>query len=229
MSEFLAAIAGAVVGGIITYMVQMIALREARKQRTEDAQMRQKALGYALLFKMTSLYSHLRGLRSQIDKASAQANAAGFRGEMWQYVLPTVNLPDHIHFTTDEMVMLLALKNNDLFNELAAMDERHNTTLIGFAAYSDSRMKLGSMLPSLMHGNVGTAELNDEQMRVVRPRMVEVNSLIEALYVQCQSQEREAWDVLTRLNVALASSVGISVKLEQKSDEEFGAKNPAIK
>ncbi len=221
MSEFLAAIAGAVVGGVIAFAVQMFALSETRKQRTEDAKARQSALGHALVFKMMRLHGHFRLLNLQIQEALASARADGFRGQTWQIVLPTVNLPDPIHFTTDEMVMLLALKDNPLFNDLAEMDERHNTTIAGFSAYAEHRLKLGMMLPSDMHGSIGTAGLTQEQRRTIEPRMVEVNSIIEALIPQCQQQEKEAWSVLSRLTTLLSSKFGLTLKLELKRDDEL--------
>ena len=49
MSEFLAAIAGAVVGGVIAYVVQIQALLEARRQRVEDRKLMAQAHGRALI------------------------------------------------------------------------------------------------------------------------------------------------------------------------------------
>jgi len=226
MNEFLAAIAGAVIGGGIAYAVQMVALREARKQRAEDAEARQRALGHALIFKMIRLHSHFRILNLGIRQAIATALKDGFRGQTWQFVLPTVNLPDPIHFTTDEMVMLLALKDNALFNDLAEMDERHNGTIAGFTAYAKNRVELGAMLPSAMHGNVGTAELTQDQFHAIGPKMAEVNSLIEALIPQCEQQEQEAWSVLSRLIALLTSKIGLTLKLELKRDDELKAAKP---
>jgi hypothetical protein len=51
--------------------------------------------------------------------------------------------------------------------------------------------------------------------------LVEVDSLINALIPQCQLQEQEAWDALSRLQALLASKIGLTVKLVQKWDDEL--------
>ena len=45
LSEFLAAIGGAVVGGLIAYLVQIKALREARRDRAEERLLVKKGTG----------------------------------------------------------------------------------------------------------------------------------------------------------------------------------------
>lgn len=72
MNEFWAAIAGAIVGGLIAFGIQVIALREARKERIRDAAEKQKALGHALIFKVIGIYSHLRQLNLHLQDAAAR-------------------------------------------------------------------------------------------------------------------------------------------------------------
>lgn len=213
------AVVGAIIGGLISWQVQMIALREARKQRQEDAEAKQKALGHALVFKITQIYSHLRVFNKHIAGSIESAKAEGFVGEPWQMVVPIVNLPELVHFTTDEMTLLLALKENTLFNDLADMDERHNGTVGAFEAYAEHRLELGRMLPSVLRGNVGRADLTDDQMKVIGPKMVEVRTLLAGLMQQCQLQEKDAQDALTRLLAALSAKIGLTLKLELKRDD----------
>ena len=66
------AIVGAVVGGSIAYMVQVRALREGRKQRGEDHNRLQQALGHALLFKMVRIHSDFYGLHRHFEDCFAE-------------------------------------------------------------------------------------------------------------------------------------------------------------
>ncbi len=169
-NEFWSAIAGAIVGGVIALGIQLLALHAAAKDRREAAAERQKALGHALLFKTIQIYSHLRSFNGHLKDAQAVAEKAGQKTIIWQIVLPFANLPQRVHFSTDEMAMLLSLKDDDLFNDLVSMDELHNSTIDIFSTYTARRLSLTAELPtSSMEGEVGTTPLNRPADGIPRP------------------------------------------------------------
>src|SRR5262245_8629003 len=101
-AEFWSAIAGAVVGGFIAFGVQMIALRETRKQQIAEHQQRQKALAHSLVFKMIGVHSNFRSIRRHFDDCLRKADEKA-KAEPWQIVLPLANFPENIHFSSEEM------------------------------------------------------------------------------------------------------------------------------
>ncbi len=142
MNEFWAAIAGAIVGGVIALAIQMIALNAAARDRKADAAERKNALGHALLFKAVRIYSHLRQFNHHVMAGAEEQKKRGHKAIAWQVVLPFANLPEKVHFSTDEMALLLSLKNDDLFNNAVSFDEVHNSTIDIFATYSERRSSL---------------------------------------------------------------------------------------
>ena len=116
------AVVGAIVGGVISYFIQRSALREARDQRREDDLRTQRALAHALLFKVIRIHSDFDAIYSHVEGCIEKAANEGFKGEPWQFVLPPANIPDAVKFSSEEMGMLLSLKNDDVFNKIAAMD-----------------------------------------------------------------------------------------------------------
>jgi hypothetical protein len=126
-TEFWSAIIGAIVGGLIAYIVQVKALREGRRLRDEDHKRVQQAQGNALLFKMIRIHSDLHGIHRHIEGCFEQAEQKGLTGDPWQFVLPLANPPGPIHFSSEEMGMLLALKTDDVFNLVVKMDTVHNS------------------------------------------------------------------------------------------------------
>lgn len=136
------------VGGLIAFGIQLVALRAAAKQRAEEAAERRKALGHALLVKMLKIHSHLHGFNEHLEETFAKAEKAGFDGEPWQIVRPIANHPPTVHFSTDEMVMLLSLKNDDVFNDVLSMDGVHNSTIALFQTFAECRRSLTSLLPA---------------------------------------------------------------------------------
>ena len=237
MSEFWAAVAGAIIGaiisGVIAYALQKQNLNEARQQRREEdkrhkeeAEERRRALAHALMFKMIRIYSHLRQLSSQlIESLERGKKNLGADVRPWMVIEPIMNAPDHIHFETDEIVMLLGLKDYALFNDLAELDERHNGTLKAISVYNERRLELTPLMPAdSFRGNVGSGWSDDQRFLPLMPRMIEVDSIIRAIIPQCAAQASDAWSVLERLQKLLASKVGTQVRIEPLSDAEIAEK-----
>jgi hypothetical protein len=214
-TEFLAAISGAIVGGLIAFAIQLIVLRQARKQRDEETRERQQAIGQALLIKMIKIHSTLFGMHRQLEDFFE--NASNPKLEPWEFVLPLANLPQFVSFSTDEMSLFLSLKNNGLFNSILHMDEIHNTTIDSFRTYRELRASLTSSLAAEMEGIVGTTNFTKPQYDFFRPKMVEINQLAIDLRERCNIDQQESWEVLEALNSALRNAIGLKYKLEHKS------------
>lgn len=219
MNEFYAAIAGAIVGGVIALGIQLLALRAAANERRADALERRKALGHALLFKMIQIVSHLHGFNSHVKEALARAAADGLSGRPWQFVIPLANFPERVHFSTDEMAMLLSLQDDDVFNRIASLDELHNSTVDVFQTYAARRLSLTSMLPAAMEESVGTTALTESQMLALAPRMAELDGIISTIRLKCDQDERDSKSALTALRDLLHNKIGLTYRLELKAEK----------
>jgi hypothetical protein len=124
ISAIIGALVGAIAGGVIAFIVQWIALREARTQRNADQLRTQQALGRSLLIKVAGIHSHSFHIHKYVEELFQKAEKDA---EPWQFYIPMVNMPDPINFTSDEMGMLLSLKSDDVFNSVLAMDVNHNS------------------------------------------------------------------------------------------------------
>lgn len=182
------------------------------ERTTRDAEIadRRKALGHALIFKMVEIYSNNHHIYRHISECLNK-----YDGEYWERIIPFVNLPDEINFSIDERTMLLSLKDTDLFNMLVNCDKAHNTKIRAFQKYLTAREDLLSRLkPDQMDGYVGAAALTHKQLMDVRPKMVELNSIIEALIETFADDLAESKIVLEKLVLTLRKQVGIQVRLE---------------
>ncbi len=110
-TEFWSAIFGAVVGGSIAYMIQLKALREGRKQRDEDHNRLQQALGNALLFKMIRVHSNFYGVHKYIEGCFVEAARREHKGEPWQAQSLTRN-PDIMERTIADLEGATQALNN---------------------------------------------------------------------------------------------------------------------
>ena len=213
-NEFWAAIGGAVVGGAITAIMQLLELRAAAKQRQEDRTDVRNAQGRALLFKMMRIYSNLRQLHNYIEESVQEAAKRGYKGEIWTILRPLANLPDKMFFSADEMSLILSIKDLGLFNSLLSMDVVHNSTIDLFGTVSELGHGLRASLPAYMSGDVGSIALTEEQQMKFRPRMVELNLLIEAVRERSKKDAVEAFEVLEKLQSVLNARLGFGVQLD---------------
>lgn len=213
-TEFVSAIVGAVVGGGIAYLVQLRAIREARRQRAEERLEIQQAFGHSLLFKIIRIFSNICNIRGHIEDCFVRAERDGLGGEPWQFVLPLANLPDPISFSPEEMGLLLSMKNDQLFNDAIDLDVAHNSLLASFEAFNGLRQKLAERLPpDVVEGRVVAGNLDREQAKRLRPKMIEVNDVIVAIRDNCAADSEKARAVLERLNRTLREKLGLSYAL----------------
>jgi len=215
MTEFWAAIVGVLAGGLVILLVQMLIFLVAARERRAQALSRRKAIAHALVFKITRIHSHLNAFNKHVKSSFERATSDG-RGHLppWQIVLPLVTMPERVHFSADEMGMLLGLGDGKLFNQIVAMDEFHNSTIDVFQLVSGRRLELTSMMAVTgIAGDVGAVDLTLEQLRAFAPRMLELNSMIEALRPACEEDEKAARQVLTRLQQVLRSKLGMPYKV----------------
>ena len=214
-SAIVGAILGAVVGGSIAYMVQVKALREARTQRGEDHKRLQQALGHAVLFKMIRIHSNFHGIHQHFEGCFEKAAQRGSTDEPWQFVLPLANPPDPVHFSSEEMGMLLALKNDDMFNLVLPMDTIHNSLIAAVKVLNTERAALTERLKvDEAEGAALSSTLDRDQTLALRPRMINVNSLIEAIRADAKRGFEESGDALDRLQEVLRDKLGLTYKLE---------------
>lgn len=212
--EFWAAIAGAVVGGVIAVAIQLVSLRAAIKQREQDREDARKVLGQSVLFKMLRIHSNLYSFHQYLEESFQNAASQEFTGAPWQIVLAMANLPDRVRFSTEEMSLVLSFDDTDLLNRMLSADVVHNSLIEIFATFNSRRSFLAEQLPARMEGMRGVCELTKSELRRLEPRMAEVNQLVEDMRARSKSNWQEAHDTLAKLHTALISNLGFAYKLE---------------
>jgi hypothetical protein len=137
-SEFWAALAGAVVGGLIAYFIQLRAIREGRTARREEAFEADKSQAYSLFFKVLKIHNNLHHLKRHVD-GCLELSAGAVRSS--SYLLPLLNVPSRVEFSTAEASVLLRQKDDDVFNSVLNLDEIHNGILPAWLEYRRLREK----------------------------------------------------------------------------------------
>jgi hypothetical protein len=213
LATFGAAVLGAVVGGLISYFLQSQALAAAKVQHDGDRKEVRKTIGYSLLFKMIRLASDLVLLKKHLeDSIGKMANGDT---AYWRSVLPLAPLPDPIQFLPDEMALVLSL-DSGVFNTLAAIDERHNSTVGIFALYASKREAATSPFGAEMSGATGTTTLTAKQLEWLAPRAYEMNNIVELMCDRLDEEVEAAKSALKTLHTVLEKEFDLKHKLEFK-------------
>jgi len=208
-------IVGSLLGGTISYLLQQNAARAARTQREADRLETRKALAYSLLFKMIQIVSGLEQMRRLTKGQIDAAKARGVTAEPWQVMLPIGNPPDQVKFTPDEMALVLSL-DDKLFNEIAALDQLHNSTSNLVRMYGERRTAMMARFGARMEGNTGTTSLSPEEYQWLAPRAVELNALIDNIIQRTEVDAQEAKDGLLKMNAAFSTHLGTKHTIQFK-------------
>lgn len=178
-------------GGAITFLCQLYALREARAQRDADQRTQREVQANALFFKLMKIHSNLHGVHCHYWECLEEGRKKAPGAEPWQVVLPLANPPESIHLPADEMGMLLSMKNDPLFNAVMDVESMHNALLAAVHAYNTERIALGERLARTyeVHSEVGdrvSGALSNREMNALRPAMIGVNSLAGSVLAQAK-------------------------------------------
>ena len=232
-SEFWSAIGGAlggtIGGGLISYLIQIKILHERRRQRAEDHKRLQQVLGNKLIFKMMKIYSTFCSFHKHLEDSIVEAKQLGLEGESWRFIKPFANLPSPVSFSPEEMSMLMAMKNDNVFNQVLPMDAVHNSLLDVANTYRTERAILTERLrPYEFDGSIGRIALNQEQESALKPQMIVVNSIVEQLRLYASKGLEESKEAAYNLHGMLCQNLDLSYKLEFDfpSDSKEKPKDP---
>ena len=213
---FLSAIAGAVVGGLVAYFLQIRALKESRHQRTEELKRIQEMLGTSILFKAVKILSNAHELHSHLGQALSPSDRLDSPAEPWQVLVPLASLPNEVHFSSEEMSMLLSIGDTDIFNLVFPLDTVHSSMLNSTRTlFRERSLLLEQCQPQVIEGTMATGEFATEELLRLRPRMVAVNELARQLEGQAGRLLKESRQALELLQSQLREKLNLNVQLEE--------------
>lgn len=212
-SEFWAAIVGAMVGGVIAYLIQLQALREARKARAQAQEDENKSLGYSLFFKTLTIWNNLAHMKKYVDEA--RKKQIDFKADRLSTVLkPLANVADPIKYDPREMSLLLSLGEAGTLNEILPLDAIHNSILPVWALYAKKRNELHDVVQ--MHGidlDSGVANISLPADSKAARLLFEVNELATALAERADKDEAEARHARDDLLQTIRKRIGLPINL----------------
>ena len=144
------------------------------------------------------------------------------KGESWQIVLPLANPPEFVHLSSDEMGMLISWGCDEVFNAVMESDAIHNSLVSAIATFNKERVSLGERLAAMsdassVDGDVVSGTMHKDQARLLRPKMIDVNSLVNSIMSQLHSDTRQIEETLKNLHSVLRDELGVAYRLSFKT------------
>lgn len=217
-TEFIAAVFGSVVGGLIALFAQMLALGDARRTRAREAKERQQALGRALFYRLYQISSDLTRYHRHVQTTQQKAARTGVLVGSWQSLTGIVNGPTAVTFTSDEAMLLLLLKEDVAFNRVISMDRLHSTTVKAWDAYAVERVSVLLKIPADVNGSVATYTLTDEVRRALAPQISSAQTLADNLINTSKGFAEEAENALQITMAALNRRLDLGLSINAGPD-----------
>ena len=148
-TEFLSAVVGAVVGGLIaaavTYFSQNRIFKEEEERRNQSIREHNKVLARSLFLKVSRIYSNIYQFHRSIEEHFERVDESRHNHPS-MFVMPIGNMPDKVHISTEELSLLLEYADDDLFNSIVSIDSVHNSAIGGMNNFIEMRKETNSVL-----------------------------------------------------------------------------------
>lgn len=195
MNEFWSAIAGAVVGGVITALLQLQVSLRGKSERAADRLEARQAVAYSLIFKMGKIASGLENISRLVEAAVAIPPD----GDLWQRVRSIANPPDRVVFSAEEMA-LVYWAESAFFNELVSIDDQYNTIVTIAEQYKGHRSALIDAFEPVDYAPDGSGlTLSDERQWGLRPKIDAAEGAIATIAERCRPDADRAMQLTVRL------------------------------
>jgi hypothetical protein len=180
---FGSAIFGAIAGAIPAYLLARRGSKEVLDRDRQARREAERALGLAVHVKLGAIVNSLLVVQRHIQEALA--NPPGPGAELWQTVQPIVGFDgeERLTFEASEMAVFLSAERGDFAEALLLLARRHAVLGETLRVHSAKRQKLRDDMPPpvSLEGTRGSTVLTAEEMRRVRPQMVELSDLLDQM------------------------------------------------
>ena len=184
-SEVASVILGAVAATIGSIFVQKQAHAQERRLREHDRIIEKKAGATRVMAYLLEAYDRTTSIKSSIDEGLSQANLTdvGATIQPFNYVSVIVGATRlGRHFSVDDVIFLLEIKENRLFERIMELEKRLETIEVLTKEYNDKRRTIFSDIKGVkFDGSFGRVGLTAEQVSRYEPDMIFLNTSLNNL------------------------------------------------
>lgn len=223
ISEFVAAILGAIVGGGMTLLAQQWALKHDREKENARRNQQREGIVWSIYFKISEVHELLTSLAREI--AQARAVAKQTKRELWQiFQCPPHDSPI-VAWNTEELVLLIQERQFGLMEEYRQATSWLSNMVQSMRTYREMRLDFLMQMPSNVEGTTGSFVLDETNKLEALPRIAHLRSLSESMETVVLAQQPDAQKLLVAYAAAMKSMIGRSPNLVFDTDSERNVKS----
>jgi hypothetical protein len=202
ISEFLSA----VLGGAVTLAAQFIALRSDRKKEAVRAKDQQKALAWAIYFKISEANEALSATVMELREARQKADE--HKVQLWQIL----QFPPHdwnvIRWDITELVFLMDYDQFDLMQRYQEATMWLSNLVQSVRFYRELRVEFLRSTPSDVNGDVGSFYVDQSNAAAIMPTIVHLDSVSTSLEKVITKQQPEVRQLVKDFVDAMDTMIG---------------------
>lgn len=218
-SEFVAALAGALVGGLITLAVQIATFlredwlrRDDRAQRKEEERIRNNerdaTAAFSILAKMSRAHTDIGNVRNHLLEGKKLVEERG--GKVSNAIKPTLSDPIPFSFSLDELVLIRDLRQDQITNDALNLPYIHRMYIEAMSTFRSLRREMASLVSKVDRNADGSTSVvfegNNGSIAALKDQ--EATDVIESLMGFCENDFKLANNLLVDTQAALLERLG---------------------
>jgi hypothetical protein len=219
-SNFWAAITGAIVGGTVTLIMQLIQNRHARGERDAERKDIRKAVCRSLLSKLVRMQNQFLNFIANHDQCKAKAPS---EFEPWQYMQALGALPELVTISSEELAIVMEM-DGELFNTILRLSERYSVAAATHLRYDRDRREFSATLNTVGgQGPFASYELTAEDFAKSAPWRNFLNQTVEDMHKYNLDDAAEGKKILDRLVGLMNEKFQTSITWQDRSGVKLTA------
>lgn len=200
-STLIGAVVGAIVGGMISFGLQVHGVTATRNERLAARRQEDLAIAFSVIVKVIKVMSNIGHIKAALYDGLSKLNTPESSGaESWQVVPPFGTKFPEVTFTKEESAFVFSTKVKSLMLSTLELADVYNDLVQMVSVYSEKREALtGEFSVAAMEGSLAATDFDRETLRSLLPRMVPLKILIDAMAkrtVVDYDQARRTFDLL---------------------------------
>lgn len=193
-----AAIVGAFIGAVISWLVAKQTMKESREVAQNAQRQSEEAATVRAELQLMELVNSAAGYHLGIEKEilMARQTLRNEQADTWLVMRPFLGRPKEININPDDLVAFIKAREFDFVSRFFFLITCYNTMIYAVEDYGIRREKLMSKLtPTKMTGVVGTIEMNEEAYRQLAPDIASMCEIAD----QTRDQMKVVYDAAIKV------------------------------
>ena len=214
-SNFVSAIVGALLGGMLALGAQLLTFRNERRIRAGEKRDQQIAHCLAILTKLRRMHTQLFGMVQIFDRLAAKAEPGQ---EAWQWAKPIAALPMPTSFSVEELSASFELEA-PIYNDLLLFNDRYEVAVSTYALYVKERGELIAQI-RVQHvsGDVANYVFDEEQKTMTAAKRAALNQLLPTMHQHNTADEQQARALIHRMGSLVNEKLGGNITIDFTGD-----------